>query len=68
MNRLSHNNNYNNMGLKNQKHLRRSAIAKKQHSNSSGKGHRAIPYFVITDLHNEYNAHCKKNARIRKFN
>ena len=28
-------NDHNNMGLKNQKHLRRSAIAKKQHSNSS---------------------------------
>ena len=32
------------------------------------KGHRAIPNFVITDLHKEYDAHCKKNTRIRKFN
>ena len=26
------------------------------------------PDFVITDLHNEYDAHCKKNTRFRKFN
>ena len=39
-----------------------------QNEHGIQKGHRAIPNFVITDLHNEYDAHCKKITRIRKFN
>lgn len=32
------------------------------------KGHRAIPNFVITDLQKEYDDHCQKRIKIRKFN
>ena len=32
------------------------------------KGHRAIPNFVISDLQKEYDEHCQKRIKIRKFN
>ncbi len=64
------------MGLKNQKHLRRSAIAKKQHSNSSRRFENldvTIESSVQSLSPSRHDCqylqtHCKKNARIRKFN
>ena len=32
------------------------------------KGHRAISNFVISDLQREYDEHCQKRIKIRKFN